>query len=178
VELEPGNTDYRRSLLRALYGRRDHAEGEKAARDLLVISPENGTAHALLALILLEKASSNNDFQEADAQSESCRGRRFCIAAVHYGQGVLALRRNQAPEAVRLLRLASAEDPSAETTYYQLAQAERLAGNATEAGKAAGEYAARTDRKRREIELLRSIGRKPEDRRLYEAAIAFTLKTG
>jgi len=100
---------------------------KKAARDLLVISPENGTAHALLALILLEKASSNNDFQEADASSESCRGRRFCIAAVHYGQGVLALRRNQAPEAVRLLRLASAEDPSAETTYYQLAQAERLA---------------------------------------------------
>jgi tetratricopeptide (TPR) repeat protein len=182
VTLEPGNTDYRRALLRLLVRRHEPVEAEQAARELLVLSPEDGTGHAMLALILLQRSDSENDLAEVEAhlnQAERVGMEESAILpTVHYGQGVLAMRREQAREAVRLLRLAAAEDPSADATYFQLAQAESLAGNLAEAAKARTELSTRQERKQEQRDLLNRIVEKPNDRQRYVEAIRFFTRCG
>src|SRR5206468_1602111 len=89
-----------------------------------------------------------------------------------------ALRRGQGQEAVRLLRQSSAEDPAAELTYFQLVQAERLAGNPAGAEQAQAELTRRQERKQKTFDLLNRIAEKPDDRQRYADAITFFTQNG
>jgi len=177
VALDPKNTDYRRYLLRALMNRHEKGEAEQAARQLLALSPEDGLSHAMLAILLLDKASSDQALAEIDTHLNAAEEEAGILPTVHYGQGVLALRRHQATEAVRLLRLSAQEDP-ADLTYYQLAQAERMAGNTSEAEKILALLATRTDQNRQAIALMQRISEQPTDRQRYVDALRFYAQHG
>jgi tetratricopeptide (TPR) repeat protein len=182
VALEPGNTDYRRALLRLLVRRHEPVEAEQAARELLALSPEDGLGHAMLAIVLLQRSDSSRDLSEVETHLNLAERvgteESAVLPTIHYGQGVLALRRHQIQEAVRLLRLAAAEDPSAEATYFQLAEAERLAGNVAEATKVRAELSARQERKQEELDVLNRIVAQPNDRQRYVEAIRFFTRCG
>ncbi len=134
VELEPENTDYRRAMLRVLVHRHELPEAERAARDLLALSPEDGLGNAMLAVILLEKSGSDLVLPEVEAHLAAASEDATVHPTVLFGQGIVALRKGNGREAVRLLHRSASEDP-ADMTYYQLAQAERMAGNMVEAAR-------------------------------------------
>ncbi len=181
VALEPQNTDYRRALLRVLVSRHELAEAEATARDLLALSPEDGLGHAMLALILLEKAGADRSLPEVEAHLKTAdqiaEEDASVLPAVHYGQGVLALRRGQATEAVRLLRQSAQEDP-ADLTCYQLAQAERMAGDTAAAAQTMQAFSTRVDRNRQAIDLMKRIAARPDDRQRYLDAFRFYTRHG
>lgn len=177
VALDPKNTDCLRYLLRVFMRRHELVEAEQTARALLALSPEDGLGNAMLALLLVQNANSEQGLAEVASYLQKAEQvasvESAVMPTVHYGQGILALRRHQPQEAVRLLRLAATEDPSAEAIYYQLAQAERMSGNVAGATKAQAELARREERKRQELDLLRRIAVQPDDRQRYTEAIRF-----
>jgi tetratricopeptide (TPR) repeat protein len=177
VALEPRNTDFRRYLLRVLVRRHELAEAEQTARTLLALSPEDGLGHGMLAVLLLEKADSERCLPEVEAHLKAAEEEGTVLPTLHYAQGVLALRRQQAQQAVRLLRQSADEDP-ADLTYYQLAQAERLAGNTADAAKTMAKFSAHVARNRQAIERMKRIADRPDDRQRYADAIRYFAQHG
>jgi tetratricopeptide (TPR) repeat protein len=179
---DPRNTDCRRTLVQLLMRRNELSEAERAARELLRLSPEDVTGNAMLAVLLLRTAQSEAHFSEIESclklAEQWLHEDPAPLSTVHYGKGVLALRRQQYLEAVNFLRMAAEEDPSAEATYYQLAQAERLAGNVAAADKAQAEVTRQQTQKQKALTLLNRIAEKPDDRQRYEEAIRFFTQNG
>jgi predicted Zn-dependent protease len=99
------------------------------------------------------------------------------LQIVHYAQGLLALRRNQPEEAVRLLRQSASEEP-ADRTYYQLAKALRLTGQTAEADRIMATFTTRVNRNKDAINLMKRISEKPEDRQRYSDAVQFFTRHG
>jgi tetratricopeptide (TPR) repeat protein len=171
VTLEPDNPNYLWYLLRIRMAMRKNEAAIETARQLLVAAPNDGRAHAMLAVLLLERAKTPTELQEIDQQLEAAASEPLAAATRYYGLGLLALRRNDPRAAVSRLRRAAELDPNADVTYYQLAQAEKLAGDAAAAERAMAAFRRRQEAKRLQAEALGDIAQRPDDPAPYERAI-------
>jgi len=72
---------------------------------------------------------------------------------------------------VSRLKRALELDPQPDVTYYQLAQAEKLAGDAAAAARTMAIYRERQQVKREQAAALGDIAQRPDDRARYDRAI-------
>ncbi|HLV81513.1 MAG TPA: tetratricopeptide repeat protein [Chthonomonadaceae bacterium] len=174
VALDPANRNYLSYLLHLQVARRHNDAAIETARKILVLSPSDANAHALLGILLLDRAVTPQSLDAAEAQLRAVAPASPDIAAEqHYGLGLLALQRHQARTAVAELKAAVRLDPRADATYYKLALAENMLGD-TRAGAAyMGQYQDRQAFERQEASLLGDIAQHPEQAGPYERAIAF-----
>jgi tetratricopeptide (TPR) repeat protein len=171
VDLEPDNPNYLWYLLRVQMALRKNDPAAATARQLLVAAPQDGRAHAMLAVLLLERARTDAELQEIEGHLQAAASEPLAEPTRYYGLGLLALRRNDGKAAVSRLRRAAELDPKADVTYYQLAQAEKLAGNAAGAERAMAEFRNRQEAKRRQAEALGDIAQQPNDPERYRRAV-------
>lgn len=167
VALAPGDMRYRRYLLAVQMARRENAEAADTARTVLAVSPNDARISALLAILLLDRASSHADIDEAAKHLQAAAREPSIGATYHYAMGLLYTRRGKLPAAVRELRTASAMDPTAEITFYRLAEVDRRLGNASDAARAADAFRRITHPKRAEMVALGDIATQPDRPELY-----------
>lgn len=140
VAQEPENTGYLRCLLQLQIRRRARAQALQTADRLLALSPEDGIAHALAALLLLDEAHNELDFARIEDHLRLAEPDSAAQATSAYAGGLLAVRRGQTQVAVRELRQAAQLDPNSSQVWLQLARIERQAGHNMEASAAQQAY--------------------------------------
>lgn len=177
VTLAPEITDYRRELVRAYVERRENDKAIHEGRTLLALSPEDTLNRALLAVALLETAQ-EKDTPELVAHFNAAFPDPVARPMVHYGRGVLALRRKKGEEAVAEFQKALSLDPLSESTWNLLSQAFHLTGDDKGARLALQEFKRIQTDKKAEVDVLKPIADEPNRRELYDKAIAFYEKRG
>jgi Flp pilus assembly protein TadD len=170
VTLEPGNPNYLWYLFGVRIARRENSAALDTGARLLALSPHDARAHAMMALLLVEKAATTADLAVVEAHLKAAESEPASAATRHYVLGLLALRRNQAETAVRELRMAAALDPKADVTYYKLARAEQMAGRTAETDRAMREYRLREGAKRSEANALSDVRQRSNSPAAYAAA--------
>ena len=170
VELEPNNPTYVWFLMEVQIAQKRKEEAILSARNLLRLVPRDSRGNALLGLLLAEKANTPAEYQEASKYLKQVATDPLVKATYHYGLGVLALRQNQGENAVRELKLAVQLDPKSDVGLYQLALAQRLAGDVPGSALTMVAYAKRQESKRLLSEALGNIAQHPDDLQLYEKA--------
>lgn len=171
--LAPEVTDYRRALVRAYVERRENDKAIATARKLWALSPEDTMNRALLAVALLESSGTEAEFAEIFAHLNAAWPDPSARPMVHYGRGLLALRRNKAVEAVSELKKAVELDPDAEPTWYQLSRAYQQLGDPAKAQESLALFKKKQAEKQEEVALLGAIAEQPNRRELYDKAITF-----
>ena len=178
VELAPDDAVVQREWLRVLFERREWAEARKAGEILLKLSPGDTVGHAIVAVLLLEDATTEAQRNVVQGHLNIAKQDPTIEPLVLYGAGVMANQRKQGDVAVTMLRKAAALAPTSDPILFALASAERLAGNEAAAKKALAEYEARLKTKERAVQLLGAISDSPEKPETYDAAVAFFTKQG
>ena len=178
IALAPEITDYRRALVRAYVERKENDKAIVAARELLVLSPEDTLNRALLGVAMLESSVQEKDFAEIFAHFNVAWPDPVARPMVHYGRGLLALRRKNADEAIGELKKATTLSPDSEPVWYQLSQALRLKGDEAGAREALNESTRIRDAKQAEVDVLKAIVDQPSRPELYDRAISFYTQRG
>lgn len=166
VTLDPGNPTYLRLLLRIQFGQRKTTEAIATARQLLQSAPQDAPTHALLAAMLVEQAKTPADYDEVEFHLNAGKAPET-EPQTHYTRGLLALKRQNGALAAQELRKAAELDPSADVTFYKIAQAERMAGHSDAAAQAMAEYQKRQNAKREEFGLQGDISQHPDQPERY-----------
>ncbi|HZO90288.1 MAG TPA: tetratricopeptide repeat protein [Chthonomonadaceae bacterium] len=172
VLLEPANPTYLRYLLMLQFDRRRDKEAIDTAQRLLAIAPQDTRAHALLAILLVDRATSPQDLNAVEAHLQIASTDPSAEATWRYGQGLLALKRGDNLRAVRELQRALELDPEPTVTYYKLAQAQARVGQKEAAAHNLAIFRKRQAQKLSEAEALRLLAAKPEDADRYRRAAA------
>lgn len=128
VDLEPTNPDFLRYLMRVQMARKNNDLAVQTAGRLLSIAPEDAEAHALLGMLLVEKADEPEEYAVIEEHLKAAAADPSVASSRYLGLGLLALKRQQGDKAVRALRKAARLEPSSKTIRYQLARAEKMAG--------------------------------------------------
>jgi tetratricopeptide (TPR) repeat protein len=170
VDLEPANPNYAWYLLRAQMAQRKNDEAIVTAQRLLALVPKDARAHALTAVLLLDKAVRPDELAKVEEHIKAAEAEQGVAATRHYAQGLLALRRQQPQVAVKELREAVRLDPAADVTYFKLASAEQMAGNPKAAARAMAEFRRRQGEKQAIANALGDIAQNPDRHPLYEKA--------
>ncbi len=173
VALEPANPRYLSYLLQLQMARQRSAEAEKTARQLLAVAPEDGRAHAMLALLLVAKASTPVEYAEVESHLKAAEYDATTAPTRAYVRGEAALRQGEGKAAVAALREAAQRDPNADIIYYKLMLAEKRVGNAKEAAKAQAEFERRQKEKTEESNILGAIAQHPDNPELYDRAVTY-----
>jgi len=174
VSGEPANPTYLRYLFQVQISRKESREALATGTRLLTLLPDDASAHALMAVLLVERANRPEEFTEVERHLHAAEADPSVAATLHYGRGVLALQRKQAGVAVRELKQALALNPGADLVWYKLSLAQSLAGSASEAGRTMEVYRARQEVKRRQVEALGNITQHPDRPEVYrQAALLF-----
>jgi len=172
VRLDPGNPNYLWHLLRIQMAKRQTQEALESVRTLLAVSPEDGRAHAMAAVLLAESAAGPDDFARIENHIQKAKSDPAAEATRLYAEGLLALLKKDGQRAAMALRLAAAKDGRADVVFYKLSQAEALAGNQAAAEEALAIFRRRQEQKRLQAEVLGDIAQNPRDARRYERAAA------
>ena len=170
VTLQPNEARYWRYLLQVQMALRKNDAAIQTANRLLALAPNDAQAHVLLALLLVDRASDPADLGVVEQHLKIAETDPNLEPAWRYGRGLLALKRRQAAEAVRELSASARLDPSADVTYYKLAAAQDLAGNAPEARRALGIFRRRQNEKRLQASVLGDIAQHPDQPDRYARA--------
>jgi tetratricopeptide (TPR) repeat protein len=170
VDLEPANPNYVWYLLRAQMAQRKNDAAIVTAQRLIALTPEDARAHAMTAVLLLEKAARPEELARVEQHLKAAEAEPGVAATRHYALGLLALRKKQPQTAVKELREAARLDPDADVTYYKLASAEQMAGNQKAADLAMAEFRRRRTEKETQANALGDIAQRPNDPTLYEKA--------
>jgi tetratricopeptide (TPR) repeat protein len=170
VELEPTNPTYLWFLLRVQMARRENEAALQTAERLLRLSPRDARARVMFGVLLAEKAARPDELAAAEEHLKQAEGDASVAATMHYGLGLVALRRQQGEVAAKELRQAVQRDPSTPVTYYKLALAEKMAGNTTAAERAMSAFRRMQEARRAQAEALGDIAQKPDDPKGYTRA--------
>jgi tetratricopeptide (TPR) repeat protein len=147
----------------------------QTAKGLLTLAPDDAQAHALLAVLLVDRESSPAGLDAVEQHLKAAETDPNLEPTWRYGRGLLALKRRQADVAVRELSASARLDPNADVTYYKLAAAHNLAGNTEEARRVLGVFRRRQNEKRLQAHVLGDIAQHPDRPALYaRAAQVFT----
>lgn len=171
VALDPGNPTYLWYLLRVKMALRKNDDATGVARRLLAVAPGDGRAHAMLAVLLLERAGTPEELKEIDRHLDAAASDPLAGSTRYYGLGLVALRRNDARLAADHFKRSLDLDPQADVTYYHLAEAEKLAGDTTAAARTMATYRKRQEAKSAQAAALGDIAQRPDDPARYERAI-------
>ena len=98
-------------------------------RQLLALSPEHPWGNLMLANQMLENGAGEKEYPQIEAMLKFADKDPNLAPGLHYGRGLLALRRRQAPLAVSELKQACALDTNSSVGYYNLFLAEKMAGD-------------------------------------------------
>lgn len=170
VALEPHNPEYLWYLMDLQIARRKNDAAIATGERLLSEAPKLGKVHATLALLLTEKASDAADEARIEEHLKQAEGVADAAATYHYAKGLLYLKRKQGSEAAQELRQAAQLDPEPSVTYYKLAQAETMAGNAAAAQRAMTLFNALQKDKSAQANALTRVSEHPDDPEAYAAA--------
>lgn len=158
LSIQPSNPRYLHFLLDAQIAQKKMADAVQTAQRLVRLTPQDAHAHAVLAVLLTDTATSEEDYRVIETHLRAAAADPSAAATRHYGLGLLALRRHQASLAAAELTAAVGLDPTADVTYYKLAQAEQAAGDPVAATRAMAVYQKRQEAKRQEAALLSNVG--------------------
>lgn len=158
LSIQPSNPRYLHFLLDAQIAQKKMADAAQTAQRLVQLAPRDAQAHAVLAVLLTNTATSESDYRAIEGHLQAAAGDPVAAATRHYGLGLLAVRRHQATLAVTELTTAARLDPTADVTFYKLAQAEQAAGDSAAAARAMAVYQKRQEAKRQEAALLSNVG--------------------
>lgn len=172
AELEPVNPNYLWFLFKVQMARRENDAAIATGRRILNVARDDGRAHAMLAVLLCEKASKPDEFAAIEKHLEQAAAEPAAAATWRYGLGLLALMRRQGARAEKELKAALELDPASDVIHYKLSQAAEMAGDHEGAVQAMAEVRKRQDSKRRQMEFLGDVAQHPNDRRTYERAAA------
>ena len=170
VDLDSQNPKYVWFLMEVQIAQKEKDAAIASARKLLVLAPGDSRGNALLGVLLAEKANSPAEFQEADRYLIQSSKDPLVKATYHYGKGVLALRQNKGKLALKELTLSTQLDPKSDVGFYQLAQAQKLAGDTQAAEKTMSLYLSKQETKKQLAEVLGNISQNPNDRKSYDKA--------
>ena len=140
VELDPTRPPYLVYLTQMYISLRKPQQAIDTARQLLALAPEHPWGNVILADQLLENGANEKDFSAIEAMLKFAESDPNLAPGLHYGRGLLALRRHQAPVAVSELKQACDLDKNSSTGYYNLFLAEKMAGDAKGAAWAMAEH--------------------------------------
>ena len=132
-----------------------------------------GGAHISLAVLLSDKAATPDEFAEIESHLAAAKYDATTQTTATYVHGVLALRRGDGKNAVRLLRDAVLLDPNSDIVYYKLMMAETMQGNKSEAARALSVFQKRQRQKSEESDVLGAIALKPNRPDLYRRAVRY-----
>jgi tetratricopeptide (TPR) repeat protein len=174
VSLEPADLRYLRHLMTIQVQQRNRAAAAIATGErILALAPDDAKTHALLAVLLAENAAATStDFARIESHLERAAADPAAAATRSYGQGLLALRREQGSAAVAALKRAAELDPQPDVTYYKLALAQKMAGDAAAADRTMALFRNRRERRQQEADALRSLAQQPDRPQAYARAAA------
>lgn len=178
VALRPNDVRYQRYLLQVQMALRKNDAAIQTANRLLALAPGDARAHALLALLLVDRESSPAGLNATEQHLKRAETDPNLEATWRYGRGLLALKRRQADVAVRELRASARLDPNTDVIYYKLAAAEDLAGNADAARRALNTFRRRQNEKRLQASALGDIAQHPDRPDLYARAVHLFIAQG
>jgi Flp pilus assembly protein TadD len=176
--LDPGNLDYLRLLLRLQFGARKMEEAIATAKQIVHAAPSDARTQALLGVMLADKAETPAQFAEVEAYLDAAKNSPAAAPQRHYGTGLLALRRRDGARAVAELTEAARLDPTADVTFYKLAQAQQLCGHSDAAAKALAEYERRQKLNHEEFSLQGDVSQHPNEPAAYLKLAAFYQRNG
>jgi tetratricopeptide (TPR) repeat protein len=166
VSIEPKNVMFLRFLMSVQIAQRHFEDAIQTGQKIVAIVPHDPSTNARLGVLVLEDTQAP-DLVQVERYFEVSANDLQAAPTRHYGLGLLALRRHQPVLAVRELQQAAALDPSADVTYYNLSEAERMAGSPQEAAKFITIFQKRSQEKRTESELLSNVGQHPNEFPVY-----------
>ena len=173
VSLEPDNPAYLQNLLLMQFNTQQ-TEAEATAKHLVSVAPNNAKAHALLAVLLVDHASTPEALAEVRQQLTAASGDDAAEPTRHYGLGLLALRQQDGKMAVRELEQTRKLDPEAEVTYYKLFLAYQMVGRKNDAAKSLAELKKRRTTRDAEAAALKKLSSHVNKREAFiEAAAVF-----
>ena len=167
VSIEPKNVLFLRFLMSVQIAQKRFKDAIQTGQRIVEIAPNDPSANARLGVLVLEDTQAP-DLAQVEKYLEVSANDLEAAPTRHYGLGLLALRRHQPVLAVQELRQAAALDPSADVTYYNLSEAERMAGNPQEAVRFMTVFQKRSQEKRTESELLSDVGQHPNALQPYQ----------
>jgi tetratricopeptide (TPR) repeat protein len=168
--LEPTNPLYLRYLFQVQISRKETEAALVTGARLLTLLPNDASAHALMAVLMVETANRPEEFAAVERHLQAAQSDPASAATWRYGQGLLALRRKQGAEAVRELKQALALNPTADLIWYKLALAQSLNGDAAGSEQTMAVYRQRQEAKRRQVDALGDIAQHPERPEGYRRA--------
>jgi tetratricopeptide (TPR) repeat protein len=180
VRLDAYNPEYYWFLMNALKEQNKEDEAIETCRKMLEIAPKFARGHALLATMLVDRASAAEGLKEVEehlnlaltyATESNKKEDAETAAARHYGLGLLALKREQGAVAASEFRKTIQYAPGPPVTYYKLALAERMAGNIPAAERAMKLFQALKTDMLEQTNALSDIAQAPNDPSRYEKAI-------
>ena len=160
VSIEPKNLMFLRFLMSVQIAQKHFEDAIQTGQKIVEIIPRDPSANAQLGVLVLENSQAP-DFAQVEKYFQVSANDPKAAPTRHYGLGLLALQRHQPALAVRELQQAAALDPSADVTYYNLSEAERMAGDPQAAAKFMAVFQRRSQEKRTESELLSDVGQHP-----------------
>lgn len=178
IKLDSGNLTYLYLLLELQFGAKKMEEAILTAKQISDLRPDDGRTQAMLAIMLAEKASTPEEFAEVELHLRTSRNAPEAAAQHHYAAGILALRQRDGAKAATELNEAAKLDPSADVTFFKLAQAYKMSGNTVAAAKATAEYDRRQKLKHEEFGLQGDVSQKPNDPAPYTKLAEFYERNG
>jgi tetratricopeptide (TPR) repeat protein len=176
--LDPGNLTYLHLLLDLQFGARKTEDAIATAKQIAHIAPQDGRTQALLAVLLVEKAATPAQFAEVQAYLDAAKNTPEAAAQRRYGAGLLALRQRDGKRAVSELTEAAKLDAAADITFYKLALAQKMSGDADAAAKAMAEYERRQKLKHEEFGLQGDVSQNPDSPAPYRKLVEFYKRNG
>lgn len=170
VGLEPSNPHYLWFLLQVQVARKQNDNAIKTGAQLIQLAPKDHKVLAVMATLLVEKANTPEELRVVENYLRFAEKDPAVATTLHYGKGLLALRRKQATVAIQEFKKTIELDPNTDVTYYQLALAQKLANDENGAAKSMAEFNRLRDRKRQQAEALGDVAQNPKNPELYEKA--------
>lgn len=170
VSLEPKHRDYVLHLLNSQFESGQKEKATQTARFLLTQFPEEGIAHAILAIVALQTQVSSASLMEAETHLTVSEKDPKALEKTSIGKGLLFLQRKQFSKAIDEFEKALKTNPENLQIYGLLAKANRNAGNLEAAKRYANLQSQRQKQNAQEIVALGDISAKPDVPDSYEKA--------
>jgi len=178
AQLAPNRTDFFDDYANALSGVFKTDEAEAVLRRRLAASPEDGRAHFLLALLLLDNHVGSERNTEAETHLRTVLQLEPDQSAAHDRLGKLLLQTNRAPEAVAQLEQAVQQDRYNTSALFSLMRAYRQTGRTQEAAAAQVSLNDLSKYVQRGAFLEDMVARQPLDIKLHQELAAHYIEGG
>ncbi len=177
-KLAPQRSDFYDDYANALSGVFKTDDAEAVLRRRLAAAPEDGRAHFLLALLLLDNHVNAERNTEAETHLRTVLRLEPDQSAAHERLGKLLLQTNRAPEAVAQLEQAVQQNRYNTSALFSLMRAYRQTGRTQDAQQAQTSLNALSKYVQRGAFLEDMVARQPLDIKLHQELAAHYIEGG